>query len=356
VRFTSEEVELLLQIARDGASGRTFTDRLGSLTETINGVVPAVSMTALVLDPASKKKDPVSHVFMRNGSTDVLRDYAAHYIEHDPMAPLRVKWDGLPHLLSDYVRGARHGRDAYTGEFLPKLGMRHVLGVPNLLPDGRVLLFALQRDKTLGDFTDRERALMRLISPDVAQTVSGVLLLEEAEALVRKQVDPGPGSSAIIFSSAGEVVHADPEACRFLVLLADSGLHAGALSKLVKETARGRQVLNRTLETCDGGHVRIRLSRTPLGQVLAVLELVEAGSSAHFELVADRAGLTRREREVTLLALEGLGNRNIARKLGTADVTVNFHLRNVYEKTKTRGRLELIALFLGSPPASKSRS
>ncbi len=356
MRFTSEEVELLLQIARDGASGRTFADRLGSLTETINGVVPAVSMTALVMDPRSRNKDPVSHVFMRNGSTDLLRDYAENYIEHDPMAPLRVKWDGLPHLLSDYVRGSKYGRDAFTGEFLPKAGVKHVLGIPHVLPDGRVLLFALQRDKGLGDFTDRERGLMRLISPDVAQTVSGVLLLEEAEALVRRRVTPAPGSSAILFSGAGEVVHADPEAGHFLLLLAASGLPAGALSALVKKTARGRRVVTRAVANRDGGRIRLRLSRTPLGQVLAVMELLASGSSAHFQAVADRAGLTPREREVAFLALQGLGNRHIARRLGTADVTVNFHLRNVYEKTGTQGRVELIALFLATPRAAKPRS
>ena len=45
------------------------------------------------------------------------------------------------------------------------------------------------------------------------------------------------------------------------------------------------------------------------------------------------------------LAIEGLGNRHIAHKLGCAAVTVGVHLTNIYRKAKVTGRIELTRLM-----------
>lgn len=60
-----------------------------------------------------------------------------------------------------------------------------------------------------------------------------------------------------------------------------------------------------------------------------------------------RTPLTRREREVVVLALGGAGNQEIARRLGLSLVTVKLHLRSVYRKSNTSNRATLAALLLG---------
>ena len=50
--------------------------------------------------------------------------------------------------------------------------------------------------------------------------------------------------------------------------------------------------------------------------------------------------LTKREREVMRLASNGSTDYEIAARIGTSVRTVNFHLRNVYEKTESANRIE----------------
>jgi DNA-binding CsgD family transcriptional regulator len=59
--------------------------------------------------------------------------------------------------------------------------------------------------------------------------------------------------------------------------------------------------------------------------------------------------LSRRERQVVELLLQGKSNKLIGLSLGISDRTVEFHLKNVYAKLQVRSRVELI-LKLGKPP------
>lgn len=58
-----------------------------------------------------------------------------------------------------------------------------------------------------------------------------------------------------------------------------------------------------------------------------------------------RAGLTRRESEIALLALKGLSSPEIAQVLSMSDKTVRQHLTRVYEKHGVSGRGELVHLL-----------
>jgi len=58
--------------------------------------------------------------------------------------------------------------------------------------------------------------------------------------------------------------------------------------------------------------------------------------------------LTAREREVMLLAAEGLSNKKIARRLKISDNTVSAHLQHIYRKLKICNRTLLAALAASS--------
>jgi DNA-binding NarL/FixJ family response regulator len=59
--------------------------------------------------------------------------------------------------------------------------------------------------------------------------------------------------------------------------------------------------------------------------------------------------LTRRQREVVLLVVKGLPNKEIARRLGITDGTVKVHLRYIYVKLGVRNRTMLAALAFRNP-------
>lgn len=65
--------------------------------------------------------------------------------------------------------------------------------------------------------------------------------------------------------------------------------------------------------------------------------------------------MSRREREVVGLLLQGLSNKQIALSLGVSERTVEFHLRNIYAKGQVASRVELI-LKLGKIPDGNSQN
>lgn len=65
--------------------------------------------------------------------------------------------------------------------------------------------------------------------------------------------------------------------------------------------------------------------------------------ACHLESLPQVAGqgLTSREREILHLVAEGLGNKQIARRLGVEVTTVRTHLSRLYEKLGLESRVEL---------------
>lgn len=59
--------------------------------------------------------------------------------------------------------------------------------------------------------------------------------------------------------------------------------------------------------------------------------------------VADRPTLTDREREILSLLADGLGNKQIAARLGISTSTVKTHLELLYEKLDAASRAEAVA-------------
>jgi DNA-binding NarL/FixJ family response regulator len=58
--------------------------------------------------------------------------------------------------------------------------------------------------------------------------------------------------------------------------------------------------------------------------------------------------LTRRERQIVELLLEGCSNKDIASRLSVSDRTIKNQLSALYRKTNVRSRLELVAFVLRS--------
>ena len=81
-----------------------------------------------------------------------------------------------------------------------------------------------------------------------------------------------------------------------------------------------------------------RLSRAALN---------ELSDAAEEELLRDLKGpraLTPRELEILALIVAGLGNKEIAYRLGISDRTVQFHIRSIFDKTGARSRTEAAVL------------
>jgi len=66
------------------------------------------------------------------------------------------------------------------------------------------------------------------------------------------------------------------------------------------------------------------------------------------------SSLTPRERELVILATEGLSNKVIARRIGVTEATVKIHLHNIYQKLGFSNRTALATLALSHLDAFRS--
>jgi len=94
-----------------------------------------------------------------------------------------------------------------------------------------------------------------------------------------------------------------------------------------------------------------------LESVRAALDFASQARAEHERMQAMRAveeRLTRREREVMALVVEGLLNKQVAGELGVSEKTVKIHRARVMEKTEARTLPDLVrfAARLGIPAAS----
>lgn len=346
--FSHDEVEMLLHLARDATLGDSFEARVRSVTDHLALLVPTTTVTTMVLG----SRGP-THLLARNVAPSELETYAADYMGHDPLiASGAFGKDGLVLTLSDCVSDRDYGRDAFTGEFFPRLGLRFQLATSCHMPDGAVLSLALSRDRGIGDFTAKERQLVRLIYPDLSRAAFATLLQEKVARLARS-ASTGAKEGAIVFDADGDVVQADAGALRMCAPLGGPHGHP-ALDLFVSEVRRLVALgvgasSDRAITLPGGGRARLRMDVVAHAtgvRVVAVLERLNDRVAA-FTARLRHARLTARELEVASLAAQGFSNREIGERLGVSPVTVNVHLGRVFRKS-AMSRAELIRALAGA--------
>ena len=119
---------------------------------------------------------------------------------------------------------------------------------------------------------------------------------------------------------------------------------------IVLTTVEGDAEIKRALRIGAAGYV---LKSAPPGDLVAAVRAVHGGRRVIPPDVAARLAvhyadedLTRRELDVLRLIREGHRNKQIADRLGIAETTVNFHIRNLVEKLGAHDRAHAVALAI----------
>jgi len=204
-------------------------------------------------------------------------------------------------------------------------------------------------------------------------------LVREALACFLRQADPAAEiAEAASFEEALEAIEAAP----FDIVMVERSMAAPGelrgLERMIERAGTARVVLlssemNRRMaaDALRLGAAGLILTDLRGSALLSALRLVIAGETYIPPALLDDAppserhaggagydeatgsSLTRRELEVVRLLAEGLSNREIAGRLGLAEVTVKLHLHNAFEKIGARSRADAvrIALVKGLAPA-----
>ncbi|HYU33000.1 MAG TPA: response regulator transcription factor [Thermoanaerobaculia bacterium] len=183
------------------------------------------------------------------------------------------------------------------------------LEVVGTVMDGQLLLAAAER-----------------LRPDLVITDIGMPGLDGIEATRRLQASL-PGVKVLILS-----IHAEPSCVQ-------AAFAAGAWGYLPKTSAP--EEIERAVREilADRFYVSPAVARAAIG----------TARGCESPPPVDGETLTQREQDILRLLAEGMGNKQIARRLGVAVTTVRTHLSSVYEKLRLESRVEL-ALYAAQIP------
>jgi DNA-binding CsgD family transcriptional regulator len=97
------------------------------------------------------------------------------------------------------------------------------------------------------------------------------------------------------------------------------------------------------LRAADGRWAVVEAARLDGAGAGIAVTVRAAGIEDVLDLVCRAHGLSRRERELVALVIEGLDTRGLAERLFTSRHTVQDHLKSVFDKVGVRSRRELVS-------------
>ena len=123
-------------------------------------------------------------------------------------------------------------------------------------------------------------------------------------------------------------------------------VHEAVRSQVELQAAHGAEATTRDTMGPPSTILRVSMLSGKRSDLFAVtVERLQTRKT--IEIAADRYGLSRREREVLALLLEGHGTTQVAEILNIASSTANDHVKRMLLKTNSRNRAELVARALG---------
>jgi DNA-binding CsgD family transcriptional regulator len=237
------------------------------------------------------------------------------------------------------------------GEILAPMGFGDELRAALRIGSVTWGVMCLHRELTGSGFTREEAALLERIAPHIAFGLRAALRIDEAT------VDPKPeGPGLVILADDLSVAAVTAPAERWLGELSDWPRRSEP-PQAIRAVAARLQALERTPERVVVPMPRARV-RTRSGQwlVLHAARLSSPGGSEQIAVILEPAApaevtplvlqaydLTDREAQVAQLVLKGYSTSEIAASLFITALTVQEHLKSIFDKTGVHSRRELVA-------------
>lgn len=152
--------------------------------------------------------------------------------------------------------------------------------------------------------------------------------------LLRKLRVEKPGTSVILLTGYGTIEKAV------------DAMRCGAYDFLVKPVTKTKllDAIARCVRSLRIGETGVSEPGAP-HNVYPPPYLEETHEEKEFERLLEKHGITRQERNIIQLILEGKSDKEIGDSLYISYHTVKKHARNIYEKMNVKGRVELIVML-----------
>jgi DNA-binding CsgD family transcriptional regulator len=274
-------------------------------------------------------------------------------VDDNPLCRARAsgRCDALK--LSDFLTLRQLRRSAFYNEYLRHYGIEYMIevGIPSSMEHSKTWLF----DSPERDFGDRERTLLNLLAPHLAQLDEAATLRRLAGQQLAElhDADPDTRRGILILGRGARIDSATHHAQRLLATYftdANTSRLPVTLSDWLRwereqnSSRLGSQRPPRLTVSGAAGILTVRRTRIGATEVVVLDEQ---------PLAVDRPILTARERQVLDLVSEGKRNNEIAQELWVAPSTVRKHLENIYAKLGVSTRTGAVRAHSNLSPASR---
>jgi DNA-binding CsgD family transcriptional regulator len=320
-----------------GAALVGLSGLVSSEITSLNEVEPSAGRFVYTSYPAEISVPP--------GGQDLFERYSAG---HPLIAAFAASGDGSAFKISDMATVEDWRANPLYSGFYEPLGVEFQMSIALAAPRPTVVAFAMNRGTR--DFDERDRAVLNLVRPHLAQSWRNARDRARTTALLSATSDAlGSGGSGVILLAdppsevtAGALL----EVYRFFGRPAvDSVMPAVVDRWIAAQRARmsgGEEALLRPLSATIGAR-RLVLRLLPGGLHRPDAVLTQQADAEHVEPRLAEVGLSPREAEVLALIGTGATNAQIAARLHVAPSTIKKHLDAIYRKLGVSGRVRAVA-------------
>jgi DNA-binding CsgD family transcriptional regulator len=340
----------VLEVARQVAETRT-PDQFGpTVLRELAGLVRSDVTSLNEVDPEAGRfvyiAEPADYPFPAGAEAAFAE--LAH--QHPLIRRYAETGDGSAAKISDVWSVETWHDSEIFRRFYGRLGVEYQMAIA--LPAPRPIVIGIALNRHEDDFSERDRAVLNLVRPHLAQawrrareyerfdalvaTAAGVLADSGTGVIVLDEPDHEltPGTYARLYRYFGAPSAHDALPARVRRwLAAQQAVPPGGpeLSRPLRATFGGRQLVVRFLPAATGRRGAVLVDEHVVEQSTAVLVGV---------------GLTDREATVLELASGGATNAEIAAQLSLSPWTVKRHLANIYAKLGVNGRVRASAVAI----------
>jgi DNA-binding CsgD family transcriptional regulator len=350
-RLSQNELERLRKFLQETSVPCDLSEFAERALPAINELVRGDVVCHAEADPAAAKLVSQTTYASNGPAPDCRTEFEGLMFEHPVFAHWAVSGDTAAARTSDFVgRIEWHKSDLYQNVY------RHwrcedslAIGLP--APPGLLACFCIEREKP---FTDRERLLMEIVRPHLANSYRTA----EAFSLIG-QATASSDTQSMLLDWSGRPMMASPGAWELIehyfpmYTTGDAGLPEALERWVARQLARflpDREVASLAapleLRSEGGASLTIRLLRRPALGEQALLVLQEQGNG-RLRDAGQIFGLSPREQEVMSAAMRGLDSQSIADALCISRRTVDKHFENIFNKLGVDSRSAAIARVLG---------
>jgi DNA-binding CsgD family transcriptional regulator len=290
-----------------------------------------------------------------------LERFAELQAQHPVIRYISETGDGSAMKISDFLTRVEFHALALYREVYARLDVEYQMSVtlPAALP--RITAIVLSRSDASSDFDERDRTLLNLLRPHLAQAyehaqmrdllaerlaVAGRILANQGSNVIVLDDPPGeatPGALVLLFRYFGRPSRFAPFPDRVSRWLDDQRL------RMTHQASDGLPQPFRTLTAVRDGR-RVVARFVPGGGRPDALVLTErSAGSGNTEL--GLLGLSPREADVLRMLSSGATNAAIGARLHIASGTVKKHLDSIYRKLGVTGRVQAVSMGLDLLPS-----